>query len=234
MTPIPPATIMSLIQAGWRADILMRLAVRSVNGIGAHERIGGYEKEPLFFEMVSLMQRLQDEGGLSFRVEKRGEGEFALIVIPMDESPETQSARRELAEILDLSPGLTEYRLAFGQTPSGPDEIAMLTRSILEMLIDLAMWIDVPAEHVASGRTKHSPDPGPLEEWGFEPMIRVNSSSERPDSAFAIVRYEGLWYWIDHEDFRSKRTLSFMQLMFSLAESSSGQQAPVVTVQAGG
>ena len=36
------------------------------------------------------------------------------------------------------------------------------------------------------------------------------------------------------DDFRSKRTLSFMQLMFSLAESGGGQTAPVVTVQSGG
>jgi len=110
----------------------------------------------------------------------------------------------------------------------------MLTRSIIEMLVDLAAWIDVPPEHVASGRVHPRPDTDALEEFGFEPLIVVHSSTARPESSFVTVRYDGLWYWIDKDDFRSKRTLSFMQLMFSLAESGGGQTAPVVTVQAGG
>jgi hypothetical protein len=73
-----------------------------------------------------------------------------------------------------------------------------------------------------------------LEEYGFEPLIKVHSSTIRPESSFVDVRYDGLWYWIDNDDFGSKRTLGFMQLMFSLAESGGGQVAPVVTVQAGG
>ena len=73
-----------------------------------------------------------------------------------------------------------------------------------------------------------------MEEFGFEPMIRMHSSTARPEDSFVAVRYGGLWFWIDNNDFRSKRTLSFTQLMFSLAESGGGQTAPVVTVQAGG
>ena len=110
----------------------------------------------------------------------------------------------------------------------------MLTRSIIEMLADLSLWIEVPPEHEASGRTRPTLDRESLEASGFKPLIRVRSSTDAPESAFVAVRYQGLWFWIDHEDFGSKRTLSFMQLMFSLAESGGGQTAPVVTVQAGG
>ncbi len=234
MTPIPPAIIMSLIQAGWRADLLLRLAVRSVNGIGSAEIIGTRNEQSVFYEMVLLMQKLQAAGGLSFRVEERGPREVAVVVIGAPDVEEVRLSRARLGEILGLDPGLPEYRLVSGHRAAGGHEIAMITRSILEMLVDLAHWIDVPAEHVAAGRTRPSHDPGPLKDFGFEPMIRVYSSAQRPDDTFVMVRYGGLWFWVDHEDFRSKRTLSFMQIMFSLAESGTGQQTPVVTVQAGG
>jgi hypothetical protein len=234
LTPIPPRSIMSLIQAGWRADLLMRLTVRSINGVAPTSRVGGTHSDPRFFELVSLLSQIQQAGGLSFRVEQRGKEEVALVTIPRDLDDGLQAEHDRIDEILGIEPGLSEYRLIFGQRASGPDEIAMLTHSILEMLVDLAQWIDVPAEHSAGGRTRPTPDNTVMESFGYEPLIRVRHSLDKPDDAFVRVRYEGIWFWIPHDDFRSKRTLSFMQLMFSLAESGGGQQAPVVTVGAGG
>jgi len=233
MTPLPPERIMAMIQAGWRADLLFRLAVRSVNGVGATSTLGRSGDPTSFYEMVLLMQKLQEAGGLNFRVERREGNDAALIVIRAPESKEAGLWRARLGEILGLDPGRSEYRLVFGHQAADASEIAMLTRSILEMLAELAMWIDVPPEHVESGRTRPSINPTPMEDLGFKPMIRVHSSAQKPDDVFATVRYQGLWYWVDHEDFPSKRTLSLMQLMFSLAESGKTQEAPVVTVQAG-
>jgi len=234
LTPIPPHSIMSLIQAGWRADLLLRLTVRAINGVSPAERVGDAAGNPRFFELVSLLAKVQHDGGLSFRVEKRGKDDVAIVMIRGDSSEETRRDRARIAEILGLESELEEYRLVSGRQASARNEIAMLTRSIIEMLVDLAAWIDVPPEHVASGRVHPRPDTDALEEFGFEPLIAVHSSTARPESSFVTVRYDGLWYWIDKDDFRSKRTLSFMQLMFSLAESGGGQTAPVVTVQAGG
>lgn len=234
MTPIPPERIMAMIQAGWRADLLFRLAVRSVNGIGATETLGRSVDPTAYYEIVLLMGQLQASGGLSFRVERRGPTEAAVIVIRGPETEEMKLRRARLGELLGLEPGRSEYRLVFGHQAADGSEIAMLTRSILEMLAELSMWVDVPAEHVASGRTRPSTDPSLMEDLGFRPMIRVSSSVDKPDDAFVMVRYQGLWYWIDHDDFASKRTLALMQLMFSLAESGRAQEAPVVTVGAGG
>jgi len=234
MTPIPPQTIMSMIQAGWRADLLLRLAVRSVNGVAAAEVVGSSEDQKDYYEMVSLMQKIQAAGGLSFRVEKRAPDDVAIIVIRAADSQAMKLNRARLGEILGLEPGLSEYRLVFGSQTTGGNEIAMITRSILEMLLDLALWIEVPPEHITAGRTRPSHDSEAMEDLGFKPMIHVHSSTEKPDDAFVMVRYDGMWFWINNEDFRSKRTLGFMQLMFSLAESGGGQKAPVVTVQAGG
>ena len=234
MTPIPPQTIMSMIQAGWRADLLLRLAVRSVNDVAAAEVVGTSEVQTDYYEMVSLMQKIQAAGGLAFRVEKRAPDDVAIIVIRAAESQAMKLNRARLSELLGLEPGLSEYRLVFGSRAAGTNEIAMITRSILEMLLDLALWIEVPPEHITAGRTRPSHDAEAIEDLGFKPMIHVHSSMEKPGDAFVMVRYDGMWFWIDNGDFKSKRTLGFMQLMFSLADAGGGQQAPVVTVQAGG
>lgn len=224
---------MAMIQAGWRADLLFRLAVRSVNGVGASSTLGQSGDPTDYYEMVLLMQKLQEAGGLSFRVERRAAGEAAVIVIRAPETKEVELWRARLAEILGVEPGRSEYRLVFGHQAADGSEIAMLTRSILEMLAELSMRIEVPPEHVTSGQTRPSIDPTLMRDLGFTPMIQVHASPEKPDDSFVTVRYGGLWYWIDKGDFPSKRTLSLMQLMFSLAESGTAQQAPVVTVQAG-
>jgi len=234
LTPIPPHSIMSLIQAGWRADLLIRLTVRAINGVAAAAAMGNEAGDARFLELVGLMGKIQNTGGLSFRIEKRGKGDVAIVMIRGESSAEIQRDRARIVEILGIDPSLGEYQLVFGRQASAPNEIAMLTRSIIEMLADLSLWVEVPPEHAASGRTRPTLDRESEEAYGFEPLIRVRSSTVAPESAFVAVRYEGLWFWIDHEDFGSKRTLSFMQLMFSLAESGGGQTAPVVTVQAGG
>jgi len=233
LTPIPPHSIMSLIQAGWRADLLFLLTVRAVNGVARAETIGA-DSGRQFYELVSLLAKVQQRGGFSFRIEKHGEGDVSLVVIQGESSKENEQLQDRIDELLGLDPELDEFRLVFGKEASAPDEIAMLTRSILEMLAALSLWIDVPPEHITDGRVRPGRDSRAMEEFDFEPMIRVRSSTARPDDSFVTVRYGGKWFWIDNNDFRSKRTLSFMQLMFSLAESGGGQTAPVVTVQAGG
>lgn len=234
LTPIPPHAIMSLAQAGWRVDHLFRLTVRAVNGVSQESGSGASGDGMRFYELMSLLTEVQQSGGLSFRVEDRGVGKVAIVRIDADEEGPQRPRLERISELLDLDPQVREYHLVFGAKPAARHEIAMLSRSILEMLAGLSMWIDVPPAHLGSGRVLPPPSTEAMERYGFRPMITVRSSAERPADAFVAVRHDGTWFWIDHDDFDSKRTLGFMQLMFSLAESSGGQREPLVTVQAGG
>jgi hypothetical protein len=69
-------------------------------------------------------------------------------------------------------------------------------------MVDLAKWVEVPPEHVASGRTLPSPESKVMESFGFRPMIHVLHSEDKPEDVFVRVRYEGLWFHIPHEDFQ--------------------------------
>ena len=55
-----------------------------------------------------------------------------------------------------------------------------------------------------------------------------------PADAYVAVRYRGMQFWIDDRDLRSKSSMSFLMLIFSLAETGAlpSMAAPVVTVPA--
>ena len=61
MTPIPPGAILSFLQAGYPADVVLRLAVHTINGIHSSFGYGSRAREavPEFFPLVEKLRNLQ-------------------------------------------------------------------------------------------------------------------------------------------------------------------------------
>jgi hypothetical protein len=104
-----------------------------------------------------------------------------------------------------------------------------VTRTVLDTLVELSFDVEVPPEHEADGRV------GPPLPAGIHQRtnLRISSGKDRPASAFAAVRYQDYWFWIDNQDFASKRTLSFMMILLSLAETGGAAPAPALTLPTG-
>jgi hypothetical protein len=49
-------------------------------------------------------------------------------------------------------------------------------------------------------------------------------------TSIVAVRFKNFWFWIDDRDFHSKRTFTFLMILFSLTEKGSGQDLPLVTI----
>ncbi|MFO0912643.1 MAG: hypothetical protein U0795_06785 [Pirellulales bacterium] len=64
------------------------------------------------------------------------------------------------------------------------------------------------------------------------PPLRVLSSCDRPENAYASVYYEGRWFWIDKRDFASKRTMAYLLVLLALADTGPKESLPVITIQA--
>ena len=62
--------------------------------------------------------------------------------------------------------------------------------------------------------------------------VRILSGTSAPADAFVAVKYRDHWHWIDDDDFRSKRMLSFLLVILTLAEKEDKAPAPVVTIPA--
>ena len=70
LTPISPAAVMALVQAGWPVDITFRVAVRSINGIqaGTRGRMLAQAEDPRFGKLLEALRRLQQKGNIAIRV----------------------------------------------------------------------------------------------------------------------------------------------------------------------
>jgi hypothetical protein len=99
---------------------------------------------------------------------------------------------------------------------------------MMEIMLHLGFGIDLPAEDVASGRVLAGKRQAGEAEG--ERLVHIKSGAEAPADTYATVEYKGNWYWIDENDVESKRSFTFLMILFSLAETGQGVAAPVVTV----
>ncbi len=65
------------------------------------------------------------------------------------------------------------------------------------------------------------------------PLIRIHSSTDKPEDAFIAVRYQNYWFRINKCDLRSKSLFSFVMMIFSLTETGGKEGAPIITIPAG-
>ena len=107
----------------------------------------------------------------------------------------------------------------------------MQTRSIIDVLVALGARVLVPEGHIAAGRTPATAVDPP----GVTPVaqVRIRSSPLPPQNTFASVRYADHWFWIDEDDYPSKRAFSFLLFLSALVESAGEHQAPLLTIPTG-
>ena len=236
MRPIPPPAIFFLIQAGWPVDFVLRTCVESINTI--HNRRGSQttlrEDDPQFYRLVSLLRKVQMSGAVGMRIQQTEDRREATIFMFREKylSPEIEANIRSAKRILGLNPDLMEFTVVYGSAPRGGNEIAILSRSMLELIVELGSYVDVPEDHVNDGRTYETLIDQMDVSAEFGPLIEVHSDSSKPEDAFVSVRYHDYWFWIDARDLPSKQMFSFFMLLFSFTE---GEKvyAPVVTIPTG-
>ncbi len=221
LRPIPPASIFQMLQAGWSADLVLRTAVNSINGL-KNQRLGR-PADPRFDRLVDLVTRLQQSSGLNIRVEEGKGGEATVFALPRQNlSPSASAESAEVRSLLGTDPNADEYTLTFGLTPRSSTEIAVLTRSMLEVMVECGSGVDLPARDSAEGRAR------PVA--GVSSLVHISLGSSAPADAYAAIPYRGHWFWIDDRDVVSKTRFTFLMILSSLAETGAAPVAPVVTV----
>lgn len=235
MKPIPPPAVLSLIQAGYPIDLVLRICVHSVNSV--RNRYGGSARaraaDPEFYPLLESLRRIQDSGAIGLRVQKTNEMEGLLMSFRGKVDAPVDEDIRFVRKILGLDPAAGDFRVAYGSVAKDDKELAMLTRSIIEIIIDLASTIEVPPLHVEEKRVNPTMPEDTVQGVSVPPLIRIHSSPDKPADAFIAVPYRGHWFWIDDRDLRSKVLFSFLMLIFSLTETGGKEGAPIITVPAG-
>jgi len=232
MTPIPPSVILNLMQAGSPVGEMFRTAVQSANGVD-NRRVGREwvrRANPEFYVLLHDLERLQLSGDIGMRVEEANkESRLYLVLRPRIAAAE-ESALHDSAKILGLDPASREFRVVYGSVASNDKEIALVTRSIFEILTDIASYISVPEAHVADHRVRPTPDPELGPEGAVPPLLRVHCSARKPTDAFVAIPYLGFWFYIDSNDLSSKEMFSSIMFLFTFVETGSKEAAPILTI----
>jgi hypothetical protein len=268
LRPIPPATILTLIDAGYPASFIGYRTVESINGIYNYSLASthGHPEDRRFPELIEVIGRLQQARAIAARTTVEDDdkdddkdndkdrdkeklpkppvanqppsttapAENAPVVTTVyfsrHVSPAVERDIRLMKSLLGLDPQRDEFRVTGGPRHT-PEEIAVTTRSMQLILEEFASGVDVPEQDVVAGRATSVP--ALAQSPDTPPLIHIHSGPEPTDDAYAAVYYQHCWFWIDNDDLRSKLDFIFLMVFYSLSESRSVPQAPLVTISAG-
>jgi hypothetical protein len=147
-----------------------------------------------------------------------------------DEKAEADS--RAVKEMLGLDPQAQEFKVVYGSIQSNTKEIALLTRSVLQLIVDLASFVEVPDVHVKERWVLPTLKEQTADGSTVPPMIRIHSGTQNPGDVYTAVPYQGHWFWIDNGDVLSKATFSFMMFVFNLVDTGTKEGTPIITIPA--
>ncbi|MBI5315241.1 MAG: hypothetical protein HZB34_04655 [Nitrospirae bacterium] len=236
MTPIPPIRLFELVESGYPIDMLLNVCAQSINAL-SNARGGGRARpaDPEFAKLLKSLRQIQESGAVGIRAEpeqdKKGGGlvlSFPLKTIP----PEIQAERATVKRLLGLNPETTEFRIIYGTVHERDDIVAIQTRSGMQILRELSSHVQIPEEHQKQQRAYPQAMVSPDGQEAPPPLIRIMSGTSKPAEAFAIIRYNDLWFWIDNHDLRSKGTFTFLLILMTLADTGEKAPSPIMTIQA--
>jgi hypothetical protein len=254
MTPLPPSSVFFTIQSGWPADGVLFATVAEINGLkNQATSVNGFTPpQPEFMRVLQLMRKIQLSGAVAMRIKEDATKQQTTILAfrSKDIPQESLDAIHELRKLLKIDPDAEELKLVFGSTSVSDKEIAVTTRSIMQQMAAMSAQVEVPAEDVAQGRaapgfvnstnqTETAATPSASTGGGATingnsapRLVRILSSKHEPNDIFVKIYYRNLWFWIDDRDLRSKRTFSFMMMLFTLADTGEKENLPLITIPA--
>jgi hypothetical protein len=233
MMPIPPSSVLFLLQAGYSAERVMPMMLDAINGIANASRRLRRPADPRFARIVELFGEGQLAGAIQIRIERAKEGaESSALVFGPSKDPEIAAKGRELRSLLGLRPDVTEIQVYYGGYSGKSNEIDMMTRSMLQIMLEFAAGVRVPEADVVAGKASPGLVDTQAETPRSGPPLTILVADSSPQGAFAAAAYDNRWFWIAVTDIQSKTTFGVLMLLFSIAETGIKGSAPVVTIPA--
>lgn len=220
ITPIDPKNVFFMMQAGYPADFLLGLAVDSLNGVRNRSATGGTFREAdlEFVRALELLREVQTAGAVGMRVEEdKAKGSAAVLFFRRDDLPaDIVEKSAEVRRLLKLPAEGQKYTLTYSPMRGPTNELAVNSRSMLQIMQAFASYVDVPAVHLKEKRA--APAFEDAAAGTRHQAAQIHSGKEKPADSFAAVHYRGHWFWIDDGDRQTKRLMTAIMFFFTLAE----------------
>jgi hypothetical protein len=233
LAPVTLETLALAMQGGPRQDVLMLLLVLVERMNGLRSDVGAtVEERTAFHRVATLLARFRELGVALWVQESGATGRYELILSHY--SPGRIAEVEELLRLLDLhgnpaQESTIRIPVALGVRDGNFNGLAVQTRSVADIMVNVAASIEVPGEHVKEGLVQARPEPT----GDQRPILRIRSSSSAPRQANVAVQHRGWWYYVDDTDLASKRAFLQIQMLFMtrLSEATRGLQgAPLLTI----
>lgn len=235
MTPFPPGALMFLIEAGWSVNLIMQVGLQAINGLRNHKGgFVGHPVDPEFVQLVQSLRRLQEAGALGVSLKRENNNEDVTMLFFHTRRLKTELAQdvATVRQLLGIQPDAQEVRITYGADAHTTNEVALLTRSGFQVMMELASLATVPSEHIAERRTFGVTHKAADEKPALPPLMVIGSQVEEPADAFVKIRYRDWWFFIDDREFQSKRVFTFLMVLFTLSETGQKLQQPILTIRA--
>lgn len=234
ITPIDPKNLFFMLQSGYAADFILSLAVESLNGVRNRSTAGGVvrEADPDFLRAMELLQQVQAAGAFGMRVEEdKLKGSTGVVFFQRDGvPPEIAEKSAEIRRLLRLPANEHKFTLNYSPIRGSGNELAVNSRSMLQIMQAFASHVEVPPAHLADRSAW--PVVAGDRAGGGRPTPRIHSGPARPDTAFAAARYRDTWFWVENGDLQTKRAFTVVMYIFTLADTGDPGKLPLVTIPA--
>jgi hypothetical protein len=234
ITPIDPKNIFFMLQAGYPADFILALTVESLNGVQNRSAAGAVmrEADPDFIRALGLLRDVQAAGAIGMRVEEdKAKGSTGVFFFRRDDvAADILEKMAEVRRLLKLPPDLQRLVLTYSPLRGAEGELAVNSRSMLQIMGAFASYLDVPEAHRKDGSTMLISEDVASEKQ--RNIVRIHSGKDKPAGAYVAVPYREHWFWIDDSDWSTKRALTAVMFFFTLAETGSNTNLPLITIPA--
>lgn len=257
MSPLPLGSVLLLVRSLDDKQLAMMMFVERINGLTnplvlRHDAQG----QDKFERAIELMGKLGrtgatdivslDEGyailvRLSQIPDRADLDEFLTLLELTDLKPRAYATTGAARPDSPNHVGLTSAAIPPGgkaaddvliiplRSSATPDHasIAVMTRSVYDIVRVAAASADVPEAQVAAGMAR----PAPAATMA-QSLVQIRCAADQPADALVATKVHGNWYYIDNRDLRSKDYFRVLCGVWSaqVAATKSGAATPVLTV----
>jgi len=191
------------------------------------------EADPDFVRALQLLREVQTAGAVGMRVQaSKDKGDTAVIFFRRDNLPaELTDKLAEIRRLLKLPLGTQQFKLIYSPAAGDEGELAVGSRSMLQIMMAMASFVDVPDADAAAGRAVPSL-PVTESTAAISNAVKIKCSKDKPLGAFAAVRYRDHWFWVDDTDWRTKRAFTAIMFLFTMIDTGTGDKLPLITIPA--
>ena len=237
LTPIPLGSLLGLVTTGWPVDHMLETMVHSINGEGNTQVEEAVHIHPTTTcaRTVAVFRAFQLRDALAFDISsgKKADGSAGAVETKLTFRVNLvdEQIRKELAEVktlLGLNPETNTYRVVWGTVPPDDMALAIETRSILQIMVTLSAYVEVPESEIMEGRVERLRFQPRENKSGLAPLMRIRSGASAPSDAYASCGYRGKKFWIDDTDVNSKRSFGYLTMLLTIADVDDKGGTPLV------